>query len=133
MSLDVFADSSVLVALLAKEPGRERHLAALKNASRRFTSSLAVVESVMVLSSIMSTTPTFTERVLRAFLEEHSVVILDIGDLTASEAIKAFEKFGKGRHPARLNLGDCVTYACAKQHRLHLLYKGEDFARTDLG
>lgn len=40
--------------------------------------------------------------------------------------------YGKGRHPAALNMGDCFAYACAQAHRARLLYKGEDFARTDL-
>jgi ribonuclease VapC len=52
--------------------------------------------------------------------------------VAAAIAIRAFSQFGKGRHPARLNLGDCFSYACAKEHGLRLLYKGADFAQTDL-
>ena len=47
-------------------------------------------------------------------------------------AVTAFERFGKGRHPARLNLGDCFSYALAKERGLPLLFKGSDFARTDI-
>ena len=48
-------------------------------------------------------------------------------------AIRAFERFGRGRHPARLNMGDCFAYACAEDLGLPLLFKGEDFPLTDIG
>jgi len=47
-------------------------------------------------------------------------------------ALDAYREFGKGRHPARLNMGDCFAYACAKTNNARLLYKGDDFAQTDL-
>jgi ribonuclease VapC len=50
----------------------------------------------------------------------------------ADAAINAFEQFGKGRHPARLNLADCFSYALAKSRGLPLLFKGDDFAKTDI-
>jgi ribonuclease VapC len=46
-------------------------------------------------------------------------------------AVDCFQRYGKGRHPARLNLGDCLSYACAKAHGAKLVYKGDDFAQTD--
>lgn len=49
-----------------------------------------------------------------------------------SAAIDAFARFGKGRHPAALNMGDCFAYACARVHRVPLLYKGDDFSLTDI-
>ena len=48
------------------------------------------------------------------------------------EALRAFERFGRGRHPARLNMGDCFAYACARALDVPLLFKGEDFAQTDI-
>ena len=47
-------------------------------------------------------------------------------------AVECFERYGKGRHPAGLNFGDCLSYACAKAHGATLLFKGEDFAQTDV-
>ena len=47
-------------------------------------------------------------------------------------ALDAFQRFGKGHHPASLNMGDCFAYACAKTNSARLLYKGNDFANTDL-
>jgi ribonuclease VapC len=48
-------------------------------------------------------------------------------------AIRAYAQYGKGRHPAQLNMGDCLAYACAKNYGVPLLYKGNDFTQTDLG
>jgi ribonuclease VapC len=47
-------------------------------------------------------------------------------------ALQAFARYGRGRHPAQLNMGDCFAYACARARNVQLLYKGDDFARTDL-
>jgi ribonuclease VapC len=47
-------------------------------------------------------------------------------------ALDAFRRYGKGRHPAALNFGDCFAYACAKHHKVPLLHKGNDFSQTDI-
>jgi ribonuclease VapC len=56
----------------------------------------------------------------------------DIGERELRLAIEAHSRYGKGRHPAALNLGDCFAYACAKANGARLLYVGDDFAKTDL-
>jgi ribonuclease VapC len=62
-----------------------------------------------------------------------NVIVVDFTQRHFEAAREAFDRFGKGRgHPAQLNFGDCLSYAVAKVHQLPLLYKGEDFARTDL-
>lgn len=67
------------------------------------------------------------------FVERASVEIVPIANSTSQIAVRAFERFGKGRgHPAQLNFGDCLSYACAKEHGAAILFKGRDFARTDL-
>jgi ribonuclease VapC len=60
------------------------------------------------------------------------VTLVGIGEAEVSLAAEAHARYGKGRHPAAPNMGDCFAYACAKAHRAQLLYKGEGFARTDL-
>ena len=55
-----------------------------------------------------------------------------IGDREYDLALQAYAQFGKGRHPAGLNMGDCFAYACAKAHNAALLFKGEDFPKTDI-
>ena len=69
---------------------------------------------------------------LRAFLREFDVRLVPFGDEHWRQAASAFAKFGKGRHPAALNLGDCLTYAVAKLSGQPLLCLGNDFTQTDL-
>lgn len=69
---------------------------------------------------------------LRRFLQEADAEVIPFLDEHASEAIRAFHRFGKGRHAAALNFGDCMTYAVAKLARRPLLFVGNDFAKTDL-
>ena len=67
------------------------------------------------------------------FVESAAVEIVPIADSTSQTAVRAFARFGKGRgHPAQLNFGDCLSYACAREHNAAILFKGRDFARTDL-
>jgi len=79
--------------------------------------------------------PNFRRAVARArlVLEAAQIVVLPITDDIARAAVSAFARYGKGRgHPARLNLADCLSYAAATSLRMPLLYKGDDFAQTDV-
>jgi ribonuclease VapC len=67
-----------------------------------------------------------------SYLAAANVDIMPIGAREQALAIEAFDRFGKGRHPAALNMGDCFAYACARTLGLPLLYKGDDFGRTDI-
>ncbi|MDP3525968.1 MAG: type II toxin-antitoxin system VapC family toxin, partial [Hoeflea sp.] len=69
---------------------------------------------------------------LKIFLEEFDIQIVPIPPEAGFAAVDAFERFGKGRHPASLNFGDCLSYGCAKALDLPLLFKGNDFALTDV-
>jgi len=69
---------------------------------------------------------------LDAFLVQMQMEVVPFDYELAIRARDAFVRFGRGRHPARLNLGDCVSYALAQARGLPLLYKGEDFAKTDV-
>lgn len=60
------------------------------------------------------------------------ITVVQFGAAELVEARRAFDVYGKGRHPARLNFGDCIAYGTAKVRDLPLLYKGDDFARTDI-
>lgn len=133
MSEGVFLDSSVLVAIIAKEPDWAELSQRLEAAARRFTSAVAALEAVIVLSSRMGVEPGEAERALSDFLSTHDVGIVPVDAAVGRRAVRAFERYGKGRHPARLNLGDCISFGCAREAGLTLLYKGDDFARTDLG
>ncbi len=79
------------------------------------------------------TQPVLVERRVQAFLEEVQIGLAPMDGMTASLAVKAFADYGRGRgHQARLNLADCLSYACAKAQGVPLLYKGKDFSHSDL-
>ena len=72
------------------------------------------------------------EQTLRDLFRRTGISVAEIGAVEADLAFGAWRNFGKGRHPARLNLGDCFAYALAMSRGLPLLYKGDDFAKTDV-
>jgi ribonuclease VapC len=76
--------------------------------------------------------PREAERQYQKFLDCADVVETPIDSAVAAAALACFEKYGQGRHPARLNFADCLSYACAKAAGARLLFKGEDFAKTDV-
>ena len=66
------------------------------------------------------------------FAAELRLRLVPVGGHELTLALDAYQAYGKGRHPAKLNMGDCFAYACAKTNSARLLYKGDDFAKTDL-
>ena len=88
-----------------------------------------LVETAIVLSCKQVREP---RQQLRQFLREMEVEVIPFTAEHYEAAADAFERYGKGRHPAALNFGDCLTYAVARLSGLPLLYTGNDFARTDL-
>jgi ribonuclease VapC len=70
--------------------------------------------------------------VVAEFLREAEMACVEIGQAELDAALEAMTRFGKGRHPAQLNMGDCFAYACAKTRGEPLLFKGDDFSRTDI-
>ena len=131
--LTVFVDSSVLIAVLSDEEDSAKWLAKLRETADKSTSALVILETVMRLSSKIRGDPLKVEAIVRRLLARFQVLVSPIGDLEATLAIEAFSLYGKGRgHPAQLNIADCLSYACAKSLAVPLLYKGDDFARTDL-
>jgi len=130
----VFVDSSVLIAILSGEEDASNWLAKVRGTSNKSTSALVILETVMRLSSKLGGDPLKVESIVRRFLDRFQIAISPIGDLEAALAIEAFSRYGKGRgHPAQLNIADCLSYACAKSLGIPLLYKGDDFAQTDVG
>ena len=87
----------------------------------------------MRLSSRLGIDPVAADKHIQALLAEAGITFAPMDERTASLAVQAFADYGKGRgHPAQLNLADCLSYACAKAQGIPLLYKGNDFAHTDL-
>lgn len=124
----IVVDSSAVVALALREPEQHQLRSALHAADRALISPVNFVESGMVLRG----RDFITDREdLELFLSEHGIAVENELALQGP-ALDAFLRYGKGRHPARLNLADCFAYALAKALDAPLLYKGDDFAQTDI-
>lgn len=128
----MFVDTSAIVAILCGESDAAELAQRLAAAERRFTSPVVRLEACMVLASRLDMAPTQANALFDEFLEEANVSMIPIDDKIGSLAVACFETFGKGRHSARLNLGGCLSYACARAYRSPLLFKGEDFSQTDM-
>jgi ribonuclease VapC len=129
----MFVDTSVVVAILSGEPDASLWAERLEQASVKITSPLVVLEAAMRMSTKLAIDPVEVEVAISRLLDEAEIEIIAIEPSDGKLAGKAFADYGKGRgHPAQLNLADCLSYACARNRGLPLLYKGSDFARTDL-
>ena len=127
----MFVDASAIVAILAGEADAALLIGRLAAEAVR-TSPIAVYEAVLGLARARNLSIADAETAVDEFLRAARVEIVPIGSDIGHAAIRAFERFGRGRHPAALNLGDCFAYACARVLNEPLLFKGEDFARTDI-
>lgn len=123
---DCVVDTSAIVAVCFEEPGSEiylKHLAACNNA---YLSAPSRLELGMV-----SRQRNVSYRAIQV-LDAYAIQVIAFDETMALAAIDAFERFGKGRHKASLNFGDCCSYALARVRSIPLLYKGDDFALTDV-
>lgn len=125
----MIVDGSALLAVVFREPGFE-----------------AILDQVMTADAVAVGTPTLAETgivlearlgedaagMLERLLDELGIQEIPFGEIHWREAVNAYRRFGKGRHEARLNFGDCMTYAVAALAAEPLLFVGEDFSRTDL-
>jgi ribonuclease VapC len=128
----MFVDASALCAILALEGEAEDFAKRIRSAQRRITSPLAVWETVINLPRLNGFDLETSEREVIKFLDMAAIEIAAIEPATTFLALDAFRRYGKGRHPAALNFGDCFAYACARHHNVPLLYKGNDFVLTDI-
>jgi ribonuclease VapC len=123
------ADSSAVLAILLGEAGADRFLSALSSPGRKIISAVNALETAIVVEARKG------EKGAKALAEfmavsEIETIAFDAGQ--AQIALDAWRRFGKGRHPAGLNLGDCAAYALSALSNEALLYKGDDFSKTDI-
>lgn len=128
----MFADASALTAILLKEPDEASLVARMQPYSLRVTSPLAVWETVMAVSRGLGLSIAMAEVAVENLLKVTQIEVRSLPPEVRHVAVEAHARFGKGRHPAALNFGDCFAYACARHARVPLLYKGDDFSRTDI-
>jgi ribonuclease VapC len=123
-------DTSAVMAVLRMEPDEDRFSRAIADAETCLMSAVNFHEACLVLAGRYR--GPFAWRRLDDLVERSEIQIIPFDRDLAHVAREAFLRFGKGRHPAALNLGDCAAYALAKARNLPLLFKGDDFAKTDV-
>ena len=128
----MFIDASAFCSMISGEHDAASLAQRLRKADVRLTSPLAVWETVANIARILVVEHESAEKLVREFLAEFKIEITAVLPEMTSLALDAFRRYGKGRHPAALNFGDCFAYACAKHHKVPLLYKGNDFSQTDI-
>jgi ribonuclease VapC len=125
----LIVDSSAVVAILLRERDAEELLTAVMDSEYVGIGAPTAAETGLVLTSRMRRNATGS---LLRFFDETGIEIVPFTNLHWQRAIDAYCRFGKGRHPAALNFGDCMTYATAALARQPLLCRGDDFRKTDI-
>jgi ribonuclease VapC len=129
----MFVDASAIVAILTREPEADAFADRLEEALSPITSAIAIFEAALGICRKRHGSVEEAEEDVRDFLAVADIRTVAITETEAETALAAFSRYGKGRgHPAQLNMGDCFAYAVAKNHRTALLFKGEDFYKTDI-
>ncbi|UPA26476.1 type II toxin-antitoxin system VapC family toxin [Shinella oryzae] len=128
----MFVDASAIVAMMTNEDDARSLGQRLVATDRRLTSPMAIWEAAVAYARVTGLEPKAALGEVEAYLRLLQIETLAVDAAITAADVEAFQRFGKGRHPAALNFGDCFAYACARQHGIPLLYKGDDFARTDI-
>jgi ribonuclease VapC len=122
-------DTSAVLAILQNEPERRQFNEAIEAADTRSLSTASFVECSMIVESRYGADGV---RALDLFIAKAQVSLVPVDEEQADLARRAFRKYGKGRHSAGLNFGDCFSYALSKALEEPLLFKGNDFPQTDV-
>lgn len=122
-------DTSALVAILLGEPEAKKIARAIANDNKRLISAFSFLETSIVIESKKGEDG---GRELDLLINKIQLEIISMNSAQTEAARKAWREFGKGRHPAALNIGDCCAYALAKISGEPLLFKGDDFNKTDI-
>ncbi|HXP05900.1 MAG TPA: type II toxin-antitoxin system VapC family toxin [Stellaceae bacterium] len=128
----MFVDASALVAIIGEEDDGQALAERFERIERSYTSALAIYEATLALARVGRMSLTTVSTLLDDFITRSRIEIVPITAEIGSIAIDAFAGFGRGNHPARLNMGDCFAYACARSLGVPLLCKGGDFSQTDI-
>ena len=125
----MIVDASAIVGIILREPGWEDLLAKLAGADSPAVGAPTLAETGLVLTAKLGRR---APGILARFLQEAELTVIPFGEPQWPAAVEAYARFGKGRHPASLNFGDCLTYAVARVAGRPLLFVGDDFSKTDL-
>ncbi len=121
-----------MIAIIAPEEDGPALALRVRQAGQVQTSAIAIYETVLGMARAGNMSVPGAQQVVDDFIRAMQVEIIPITAEIGRGALLAFERFGRGRHPARLNMGDCFAYACARALGVPLLFKGDDFSQTDI-
>jgi ribonuclease VapC len=122
----IAVDTSALMAILLSEPEADACAAILEGEARVLISAGTVAEAMIVARRRN------VGEEMRALIEDLAFEVVSVTPAAAHRIAAAYERWGKGVHPAGLNFGDCFSYEVAKEHACPLLYVGGDFAKTNI-
>lgn len=125
----MIVDTSALMSVILGEPDAEHLLSLMSGANELAVSAATLVEAEIVAEAKAGREASDD---LQALLADLECAVVPLDDEQSLGALEAWRRFGKGHHPAALNLGDCFAYAAAKVAGRPLLYKGQDFSQTDI-
>jgi ribonuclease VapC len=129
----MYVDASAIVAMIVAEPESIQLIETLDAAkSDRITAPVAIFEATAAIARIRACSLIDAQTLVRDFLREAEIQVVPMTEHHADLAANAMQRFGKGRNPASLNMGDCFGYAVAKAANIPILFIGDDFTRTDL-
>ncbi len=130
--MTAFVDASAIAAILLDETDAADLFARIQARAPCRTSPLAIWETVRAVSRERHVTIEAAQATVERLLQIAAIEVAPVAAEVRHLALEAHARFGKGRHPAALNFGDCFAYACARHARVPMLYKGDDFALTDI-
>ncbi len=129
----MFVDASAIVAILTREVDADDLANIVDAAAPAITSPIAVFEAAAAICRKRRCSVEQAHAEVRQFIAMADIQVVAISTADADKALAAYSRYGKGRgHAAQLNLGDCFAYAAAKLHDMPLLFKGDDFSKTDI-
>ena len=128
----IFVDASAMISMMTGESDADGLADRLGAERQRLCSAISVWETIAGLCRTHTFSVPSARAVVQSFIESNDLRCVGIGEREFELAAQAYAEFGKGRHRAALNMGDCFAYACAKANRARLLFKGDDFSKTDI-
>lgn len=130
--MTIFIDASALVAIITDEPESDSFVDTVAADGDPIWSAMSCWESVLAVRRRRGVDFKVARDEVEATAAALPIRLVEVAEPERAIALNAYESYGKGRHEAKLNMGDCFAYACAKTNGAKLLYKGRDFIHTDL-
>ena len=130
--MTIFVETSALVAIILQEEGWRELAARIDESRETITTATVCFEAVCAISRQKQLAPSQAHAIVMETIEVAGIAQAGFLPEMLAHAVHAREAYGKGRHPAALNMGDCLSYAAARHLGASLLFEGHDFSQTDI-